>query len=127
MELADEIVVINKGVVEQVGTPDEVYDEPANGFVMRFIGPATRFGGRLVRPHDLVLAKHPEAGAAPATVLRVLRLGFEARVDVRTAEEEDVWVQLTRGDADELDVQAGDRVFVRTPPDVGIGALAVGG
>ena len=56
LEVADEIVVINEGRVEQIGSPDELYDEPANDFVMGFLGPTTRFGGRLVRPHDLELA-----------------------------------------------------------------------
>jgi sulfate transport system ATP-binding protein len=126
MEVADELVVINKGVVEQVGPPDQVYDEPANPFVMTFIGPVTRLDGKLVRPHDLQLAKHPEAGAAPATVVRVVRLGFEVRVDVRT-QEEDVWVQVTRAEADELGVEAGSRVFVRTPPGAGIAAMAASG
>ncbi|HYW26592.1 MAG TPA: TOBE-like domain-containing protein [Terriglobales bacterium] len=125
MEVADELVVINRGVVEQVGPPDHVYDEPANPFVMTFIGPVTRFGGRLVRPHDLELVRHPEAGAAPATVIRVVRLGFEVRVDVRT-HDEDVWVQLTRAEADELGVEAGARVFVRTPPEGGLAAVASG-
>ena len=126
MEVADEIVVINQGVIEQAGTPDQLYDEPANPFVMTFIGPVTRLGGRLVRPHDLDLSKRPEAGATPATVVRTVRLGFEVRVDVRTGDE-DVWVQLTRGEADHLDVEAGDRVFVRAPADVGTPAVAVGG
>jgi sulfate transport system ATP-binding protein len=126
MEVADELVVINKGAVEQVGPPGRVYDEPANPFVMGFIGPVTRLGGRLVRPHDLELATHPEAGATPATVVRVVRLGFEVRVDVRTADE-DVWVQLTRAEADELAVEAGGRVFVRLPADGGLTAIAASG
>ena len=125
MEVADEIVVINRGVVEQVGTPEQVYDEPASEFVMSFIGPVTRLGGRLLRPHDLVLGTHPEAGATPGIVVRVVRLGFEVRVDVSTAGGE-VRVQLTRGDAEELDVQAGRRVFVRTPPDAGLPPAASG-
>lgn len=126
MEVADEIVVINGGVVEQVGTPDQVYDAPATPFVMSFIGPVTRLGGRLVRPHDLVLGTHPEAGATPGTVARVVRLGFEVRVDVRTADDEEVWVQLTRGEAEELDVGVGSRVFVRMPPEGGLPAVAAG-
>lgn len=126
MEVADELVVINRGVVEQVGPPDQVYDEPANPFVMGFIGPVTRLGGRLVRPHDLELAAHPEAGAAPATVVRVVRLGFEVRVDVRTQDEE-VRVQLTRAEADALGIEVGARVFVRTPPETGLAAMAASG
>jgi len=125
MEVADELVVINRGVVEQVGPPDHVYDRPANPFVMSFIGPVTRLGGRLVRPHDLELTTHPEAGAVPATVVRVTRLGFEVRVDVR-AGDEDVWVQVTRAEAESLGVEAGGRVFVRNPPDGGLAAVAGG-
>jgi sulfate transport system ATP-binding protein len=114
MEVANEIVVINNGVVEQVGTPDQLYDAPANDFVMTFLGPVTRLRGALVRPHDLELFTVPERGTVPATVARVLRLGFEVRVDVR-AGAEDVWVQLTRGEADKLGVETGERVFVRGP------------
>ena len=112
MEVADEIVVINRGAVEQVGTPDQLYDEPANDFVMSFIGPVTRLGGQLVRPHDLELSRLPEPGAVQAAVVRVVRIGFEVRVDVRTADAEDVSVQVTRTDAAELGLDAGDRVFV---------------
>jgi sulfate transport system ATP-binding protein len=127
MEVADEIVVINRGVVEQVGSPDEVYDEPANPFVMGFIGPVTRLEGRLVRPHDLELVHHPESGAIPVTVARVVRLGFEVRVDVRTAGGDEVWVQVTRSEADELGVAPGKRVFVRGPSGTGLTAVAAGG
>jgi len=114
MEVANEIVVINRGVVEQVGTPDQLYDQPANDFVMSFLGPVTRFAGKLVRPHDLDLFVRREAGAAAGTVVRVLRLGFEVRVDVGIGDEE-VWVQLTRAEADKLGIEAGDQVFVRGP------------
>jgi sulfate transport system ATP-binding protein len=126
MEVADEIVVINRGEVEQVGTPDQLYDEPANPFVMTFVGPATRLGGMLVRPHDLRLGTHPEVGAVPGTVVRVARLGFEVRVDVR-ARDEDVWVQLTRGEADELGVDVGARVFVQALPGAGLSVVAASG
>ncbi len=125
MEVADEIVVINRGAVEQVGTPDQLYDEPATDFVMTFLGPVTRLAGRVVRPHDLELSPRPVPGATGATVARVVRLGFEVRVDVRTADE-DVWVQLTRGEAEKLGIEVGSRVFVQAPPDVGLPAAANG-
>jgi sulfate transport system ATP-binding protein len=55
LEVAESIVVINNGRIEQIGTPDELYDKPANDFVMSFLGPVTRLGETLVRPHDLEL------------------------------------------------------------------------
>ena len=65
LEVADEIVVINEGRVEQIGSPDELYDQPANDFVMRFLGPVTQLGDHLVRPHDLQV--HIGAGLLRAT------------------------------------------------------------
>src|SRR5690606_19434046 len=63
MEVADEIVVINEGRIEQSGSPDELYDTPANEFVFRFLGDATELGGRLVRPHDIELSTTSVPGA----------------------------------------------------------------
>ena len=59
LEVSDEIVVINDGRIEQVGSPDELYDKPANDFVMSFLGPVTTLGGRLVRPHDIEVFTTP--------------------------------------------------------------------
>ncbi|HEY5032765.1 MAG TPA: sulfate ABC transporter ATP-binding protein [Actinomycetes bacterium] len=81
MEVADSIVVMAEGQVKQVGTPDELYEQPASDFVMSFLGPVTKLRGRLVRPHDLVLTAEASDGAVPAIVDRVVRLGFEVRVD----------------------------------------------
>src|SRR5690606_23697803 len=81
LEVADEIVVINEGRVEQIGSPDELYDRPANDFVMAFLGPTTRLGGRLVRLHDVELHRSdPGGGARWGRVGRVQRVGFEIRV-----------------------------------------------
>jgi sulfate transport system ATP-binding protein len=112
MEVADEIVVINAGRVEQVGTPDELYDKPANDFVMAFLGPVTRLGGTLVRPHDIELFTEPTPLALQGSVSRVVRLGFEVRVDVAVDGTGDVWVQLTRGEAERLSVAVGDTVWL---------------
>ncbi|MDP9325899.1 MAG: sulfate ABC transporter ATP-binding protein [Candidatus Dormibacteraeota bacterium] len=125
MEVADEIVVVNQGAIEQVGTPDQLYDEPANDFVMQFLGPVTRLAGLLVRPHQLELFTRPEPLAVAATVVRVVRLGFEVRVDVRAGDEQ-LWVQITRGELDKLGLKAGSRVFVRPAPDVVIPDEATG-
>ena len=125
MEVADEIVVINNGMVEQIGTPDELYEKPANDFVMSFLGPVTRFNGTLVRPHDLELFTTPEPDTARGRVLRVVRLGFEVRVDVTTVGGE-VWAQVTRGEAEKLGLEAGDEVFVRAARDAFVVRTAVG-
>ena len=102
LEVADEIVVINDGRIEQVGTPDELYDEPANDFVMSFLGEVTRLDGVLIRPHDIDLLSAPPAvtdGAVPGTVTRMLRVGFEVRVTVRSDVGDDVAVVLSRAEA----------------------------
>ena len=112
MDVAGRIVVIANGKIEQTGTPDELYDEPASDFVMSFLGPVTHLQGRPVRPHDLEIVSPSTPGAVTGKVERVVRLGFEVRVDVATDGGE-VWVQLTRGDADRLAVTSGTEVGVR--------------
>ncbi len=112
MEVADEIVVINNGAVEQIGTPDELYDKPVNDFVMNFLGPVTKLGGAAVRPHDIEILTHDAPASVPATVVRLVRLGFEVRVDA-LADDQEVWVQISRGEADRLDRWPGDEVFLR--------------
>ncbi len=112
MEVADSIVVMADGQIKQVGTPDELYEQPASDFVMSFLGPVTKLRGRLVRPHDLVLTAEPNDGAVPAIVERVVRLGFEVRVDA-TVDGEPIWAQVTRYRAQLLDLRPGDTVYVR--------------
>src|SRR5918992_2143703 len=101
MDVADRIVVMNAGRVEQVGTPDELYDHPANDFVMGFLGEVTHINGHPVRPHDVDISATPVlAGAAQGTISRILRVGFEVRVSVLTDAGEEVTVQLTKSHAD---------------------------
>jgi sulfate transport system ATP-binding protein len=113
MEVADEIVIINRGEVEQAGSPSDLYDKPSSDFVMGFLGPVTRLDGHLVRPHDLELLRTPEPDTVAVTVQRVLRLGFEVRVDLTTGRDDVVSVQLTRGEADRLGVEPGTTYHVR--------------
>jgi sulfate transport system ATP-binding protein len=114
LEVSDEIVVINHGRIEQVGTPDELYDHPTNDFVMGFLGPVTEFEGRLVRPHDLELFDRPLTDAVEAKVERIQRVGFEIRVELRTPNGSP-WAQLTRGQADALALEPGALVWLRPP------------
>jgi sulfate transport system ATP-binding protein len=116
LEVADEIVVMNHGRIEQVGSPNELYDHPANDFVMSFLGPVTRFDGRLVRPHDLELFVRRVDAAMPATVERLQRVGFEVRVQLRDPDGA-LWAQLTRGQADALALAPGVRLWVASPAD----------
>src|SRR5580765_5505484 len=113
LEVADEIVVINDGRIEQIGTPDELYDEPANDFVMGFLGPVTTLGGRLVRPHDLIVERAPEPGAVAARITRLARVGFEVRVELAVGDDA-VTAVVTRAEARHLDLVEGATVFVRT-------------
>ncbi|MGH9134398.1 MAG: sulfate/molybdate ABC transporter ATP-binding protein, partial [Ilumatobacteraceae bacterium] len=112
LEVADEIVVINNGRIEQIGTPDELYDEPANDFVMSFLGPVTRLAGRLVRPHDLDLHTTDPGDAHAGRITRVSRVGFEVRADVAVGESA-VMVSMTRTHFRRLGLVAGDTVWVR--------------
>ncbi|MFI7604566.1 sulfate/molybdate ABC transporter ATP-binding protein [Micromonospora sp. NPDC049366] len=118
LEVADEIVVINEGRVEQIGSPDQLYDAPANEFVMRFLGPATQLGDQLVRPHDVQIRT---VGVDPAAVAgrvgRVTRVGFEIRVDVTTDAGQVVAVTLTRNEFRALGVDTGAAVWLRIAPD----------
>jgi sulfate/thiosulfate transport system ATP-binding protein len=111
MDVADNIAVLNEGRIEQVGTPLELYEQPANDFVMSFLGPVARLRGRLVRPHDLRVSREPTDGAVPATVGRVAHLGFEVRVELN-ADDDRVSAQTTREEAQRLGLRAGERVYL---------------
>ncbi|WP_182904893.1 sulfate/molybdate ABC transporter ATP-binding protein [Microbispora sp. H13382] len=124
IEVADTIVVLAGGEVVQAGSPGEVYDNPANPFVMRFLGPVTELGGNLVRPHDIEIRQDPVEGGSPAVVSRVVRLGFEVRVEVEIAGQ-DAWVQVTREQADRLGLGPGDTVHLRPAPGARSLALAL--
>jgi sulfate/thiosulfate transport system ATP-binding protein len=112
MEVADSIVVMADGKVEQIGSPDQLYEAPANDFVMSFLGPVTKLGGELVRPHDLELSVEPRPETVTAKVTRVTRLGFEVRVDLEIDGVE-LWAQVTRGSSEQLGLVEGQTLFVR--------------
>jgi sulfate/thiosulfate transport system ATP-binding protein len=113
MSIADRIAVLDRGRVQQVGRPRDVYERPANEFVMSFLGPVSRIGGRLVRPHDLALCGEPGDGAVEGMVTRIVHLGFEVRVELALAGEGTLSVQLSRREAEELELAVGDIVFAR--------------
>ena len=112
MEVADRIVIIREGRLEQVGSPAECYDHPANEFVLTFLGPATRIGGTWVRPHDLVLSRLETPGSLRGRLQRIIRLGFETRVEVVLDDGTETWVQLAGRAFEELSMTIGDEVYV---------------
>jgi sulfate/thiosulfate transport system ATP-binding protein len=117
MEVAEQIAVINAGRIEQAGTPDDLYDRPANEFVMTFVGPVARIDGRLVRPHDLTLLDEPAEGAVQGLVERLVRIGHEVRVELSLGEGSPISALVSKVEADALELAAGQIVWLR-PDDV---------
>jgi sulfate transport system ATP-binding protein len=113
MEVAEQIVVMNDGAIEQVGPARDLYEHPANEFVMSFVGPVNRVGEALVRPHDLEVLVHPTAGADEAMIERIVHLGFEVRVELLLHDGRRLWSQVARAEADELELEEGQIVYVR--------------
>ena len=113
MEVAEQIVVMNEGAIEQVGTPHELYEEPKTEFVMQFVGEVNQIDGAYIRPHDLDLSLMPVDGGDEVMVERVTKLGFEVRVQLALAGGNSIWAQVTRSEAEELELAAGQIVWVR--------------
>ena len=133
MEVADRIVVMNQGRIEQQGTPDEVYDHPASPFVLQFLGDVNLFHGRFghapggidaaadtvyVRPHELDIVAQPEPGALPVTLSQVLTVGAQTRVEFKREDDGSyVDVELPRSEfallRQRLDLRSGSRVHLR--------------
>jgi sulfate transport system ATP-binding protein len=142
MEVADLVVVMNEGRVEQVGTPDEIYENPVNPFVYQFLGHVNLFRGRLkteqvrignlditvderteiqyapvvayVRPHELEITREAEQGAIAASVSSVHLLGALVHLELIEEGKEDVIeAELTKEHFRRLQLQKGDQVFVK--------------
>jgi sulfate/thiosulfate transport system ATP-binding protein len=113
MEVADEVVVMNRGHVEQVAGPRELYEQPANEFVMTFVGQANQLGDAFVRPHDLELTLDPNGTTREAQIERIVHLGFEVRVELARDDGERLAVQLTRDELERLELERGQIVYVR--------------
>jgi sulfate transport system ATP-binding protein len=120
MDVAGQIVVMNGGRVEQTGTPHELYEHPNNEFVMSFIGPVNRLGDALLRPHDIQILEGgqdlSDGSAVEALVRRVVHLGFEVRVELTLPDGRDVWAQVTRETAAQLELTEGQILAARLPP-----------
>jgi len=108
LEMADTVVVMNHGKVEQIGTPEEVYQNPANAFVYSFLGRVNEFSGTAlpsaavniedveesicyIRPHEIVLRKISQGNSLPAEVLHILPIGSTVRIELRRLDTEDLF------------------------------------
>ncbi|SBO43242.1 sulfate/molybdate ABC transporter ATP-binding protein [Cyanobium sp. NIES-981] len=132
MEVADRIVVMNRGRIEQIGTPAQIYDQPASPFVMRFVGAVNVLpphiplagaaqqpakdcgpGGQLfIRPHDLELHRLPREGSVPAVLRRLTHLGRDIQAELTLASGELVIAQLPRERIDHRSLRPGDALHI---------------
>ena len=117
MEISDQIAVMNKGALEQVGAPRELYDEPATDFVMRFVGGANEVGGVLVRPHDVTLLAEPSDDALEAMIVKSTILGRDVKVDLHGFDGSEIVAILSRDRYEELGLWRGQTVWVRPERD----------
>lgn len=130
MEVADEIVIMNQGRIEQIGTPSEIYDHPANPFVMSFIGEVNVLPSKVplfnsfssqvsanygfVRPHELELQIAANDQGSQAIVKRIVHLGSEIQVELGLSNDALVVSHLTREKFDNLNLKLGQQIFVQT-------------
>jgi sulfate transport system ATP-binding protein len=113
MEVAETVAVMNKGGIEQVAGPVELYERPANEFVMEFVGSVNRLGDAFVRPHDLEVSLEPNGTTREAMIVRLVQLGFEARLELIGEDGEQLAAQLTRDQVEALELAPGQIVYVR--------------
>jgi sulfate transport system ATP-binding protein len=113
MDVADRIVLMDHGKIEQVGAPRELYEHPANEFVMGFIGEVNRLGDAWVRPHDIDILHDEVPGSVEALIERVVYLGFEVRVELVRRDGSHVWAQVPRDQAEQLELREGQIVNTR--------------
>jgi sulfate transport system ATP-binding protein len=117
LEIADQVVVFNQGRIEQIGTPEEVYEHPASAFVYRFLGKTNvlRDQGELhyARPHDIELSREGRSDFQPAQVRHVHLVGAEARIEVQDPQGRVLSAEMPKVQFRELEVSAGEQVYYR--------------
>lgn len=133
MEVADQIVVMHRGQIEQVGTPAEVYEQPASPFVMGFLGPVNVLSTDthllsdhglehvqpevFVRPHDIQIHTSPTGAATRATVQRIIYLGWEIQVELELSDRTCLTAHISREQFQQLNLQVSQQVFI-TPQQI---------
>jgi sulfate transport system ATP-binding protein len=113
MDVAEQIVVMNDGAVEQTGPPRDLYEDPETEFVMGFVGPVNRLGAMFVRPHDVEISHVPSSGTEEAMIERIVHLGFEVRVEFTLGDGDHLWAQITRTQAEDLELGESQIVHVK--------------
>jgi sulfate transport system ATP-binding protein len=113
MDVAGQLVVMNQGRVEQAGSATELYENPANEFVMSFVGEVNRLGDAFVRPHDMEVVLDPDEHTEEGLVQRIVALGFEIRVEFVLGDGTEVWAQLTRSELQRLELREGQIAYLR--------------
>jgi len=131
MEVADRIVVMNEGRIEQIGTPAEIYDHPATPFVMGFVGAVNVLpGGTLprptaatpdaadtplfIRPHDVELVHEAQADTVPAQLRRLSHLGRDVQAELVLEDGQVITAQIPRERMNLAAFQVGDQLHVRS-------------
>jgi sulfate/thiosulfate transport system ATP-binding protein len=113
MDVAEQLVVMNEGRVEQSGSASELYEDPANEFVMSFVGEVNRLGETFVRPHDMEVVLDADERTEEGMVQRIVALGFEIRVEFVLADGTEIWAQLTRPELQRLELREGQIAYLR--------------
>ena len=128
LEVADRVVVMNHAKIEQIGTPEEVFHNPASEFVIDFLGSVNVFSGRhvepsseaktdgakiYVRPHELQISKESLGSASiSAQIQRIQRAGTSAKVFVHTNKEQNVRVDVPIHEFQFMDLEIHQQVFI---------------
>jgi sulfate transport system ATP-binding protein len=113
MDVAGQLVVMNQGRIEQSGSAEQLYEQPANEFVMSFVGEVNRLGDSFVRPHDIEVVAHANGSTEEAMVQRIVALGFEIRAEFVLGDGTEVWAQLTRTELQRLELREGQIAYLR--------------
>jgi sulfate transport system ATP-binding protein len=108
MEVADRVVVMNQGRIEQHGTPDQLYDHPATPFVLQFLSDVAPWGDGFVRPRDLQVLAEPGEGTVPAVLGQSMTVGPHTRLEFLRADGGGhIDVELPRAEAAALRAHLG--------------------
>jgi sulfate transport system ATP-binding protein len=130
MEIADEIVVMSNGKIEQVGTPEEIYENPATPFVMSFIGAVNvlspddtwkahhrdvphQASQVFLRPHDIEIFATPAEGTLPAKIDYIIHLGWTIRLELTLDNGQEITAHVNREQYKALDIQQGQTIYLR--------------